>query len=482
MSQPLMMISNTSLPKEKGYGEITCSDVSPSRQAIDKEIRDTFAAQAAEAKLANLISNEEEQCLNDLVATFIQAFGSKQEVIRMSTLDPMEVKLKEGAKPFKAEPRVMAFEKAEAMRNKIVDLLNMEMMDQNINPYFASAAMMVDKPGGDFRFVVDLREVNERVEPMVNILPSVEMQLSWLPSNIKFYCSLDCLSGFDMLRVEESAADLFGVSTPFGVFRLKGSPQGFINTPTCFQERVSRQILGTVEAGGIFGRRPNGALLWIDDIILYASSFEELMKLLMHVLRNCVKFGLRLSAKKCKLISNEAVFCGRRLTALGWNFVDKYWDKIRDMPVPKTLSQLEDVVYITTWLMLAIPKLADYKGPLEDLMNQLKSPKKLGKKARMTYNIEPYMTDELLRKFEELKSVIATCAKQELARSGSSGNLVLITDASVKYWSAVLAVEKEGTDEKDLDKVAATLMVFYSGKFSGSSFHWSVPCKELYPF
>ena len=92
------------------------------------------------------------------------------------------------------------------------------------------------------------------VEQQVNMLPEVEMQLSWLPSDVKYYASYDCLSGFDMLRVEPEATKCFGISTIFRCFRLVGAPMGFCNTPTVFKERLCREILGGVEEGGLFGR------------------------------------------------------------------------------------------------------------------------------------------------------------------------------------------------------------------------------------
>ena len=72
-------------------------------------------------------------------------------------------------------------------------------------------------------------------------------------------------------------------------------------------------------------------------------------------------------------------------------------------------------------------------------------------------------------------------AEHILSNYNGNRNLVLVTDASLNYWSAVLALEMEGDNGQHLDKLRVVPMYFYSGKFTGSMFHWNVPDKEIYP-
>ena len=119
---------------------------------------------------------------------------------------------------------------------------------------------MVPKSNGKGRLVVDLRRLNECVVQVASTLPNLDMQLSWLPKGLKFFMSLDILSGFDMLKVHPEDQDFFCISTPFGCYKFHGSPQGYCNTPAVFQDRMVADILGGAQEG-IFGGDPDGALV-----------------------------------------------------------------------------------------------------------------------------------------------------------------------------------------------------------------------------
>ena len=95
--------------------------------------------------------------------------------------------------------------------------------------------------------VNDLVEVNKKCIPVPNSLPNLEMQLSWLPAERRFMGLLDLLSGFDMLAVDDESSRLFCITTPFGIYRLLVSPQGFLNTPSIFMLRMIKYVLEGLE-------------------------------------------------------------------------------------------------------------------------------------------------------------------------------------------------------------------------------------------
>ena len=123
----------------------------------------------------------------------------------MSNMTKMEVKLKEGVKPFRAANSIMDTVQKEAMRAEIIDLKQMGMLVRDPNPFFSSPAMMVPIPNapGQFRMVVDLRRVNQSVEVYAGSLPNIEMQTQWLPPGCTWFAEFDALSGFDMLNTSD---------------------------------------------------------------------------------------------------------------------------------------------------------------------------------------------------------------------------------------------------------------------------------------
>lgn len=64
------------------------------------------------------------------------------------------------------------------------------------------------------------------------VLSPIEMQISSLPSRVKFFAMFDCLNGLDLLRVQPDFLKFFGlVVTHFGNFTMKGNSLEYTSTP-----------------------------------------------------------------------------------------------------------------------------------------------------------------------------------------------------------------------------------------------------------
>jgi|GEM_PF-2679083 len=461
---------------EIGYGEVTISDkeVINTRNAILDELE----RQMIEAVDEKLLTQKQADILFKLCAKYIDAFGLKQSVTKMSTLPPMDVKLKPGARPFKASYRSLSKTALDAMRKKINDLVKMGMLVLSDNPYFASCAFMVPKANGTLRMVIDLRQVNELCEETALILPKLENQISWLPHQIKYFTSLDCLSGFDMLQVSRSSTKYFGITTPFGVYLMLGAPMGFLNTPAVFMQRIIQYILGGVDnEGSLFGRSGSGALQWLDDTMMYSQSFESLYNNLETILQNCLQYGLRLNVKKCKLVERSTTWCGRVINSNGWVYKPAYFKKILDIPSPTTVQELETIVYLVTWLSLAVPDAAKRKKKFQDLMLQVREDinaqkgKKVSKKVRDKVSLDKYWNEQYELEYEKLKLALSDSAKLNLSRFDYEKDLEIYTDASYDFWSGFGVQEIDGRKRP---------LFFLSGEFKNSAAQWSVPDKELY--
>eukprot|EP00924_Labyrinthula_sp_SR-Ha-C_P011423 augustus_masked-scaffold_46-processed-gene-0.9-mRNA-1 protein AED:0.36 eAED:0.36 QI:0/-1/0/1/-1/1/1/0/2648 len=456
---------------ELGYGENTLSDYEDlAKQNVteEEEIKDAIRKQLNEAGSQGILRPKEVEALQDLYFRYLPAFGIRQSIAQMSSLPPMPVIQKPDAKPFRAPARDLNRVKKEAMRTKIKDLVSMGMLKHEPNPLYSSPAFMVPKKGNKWRMVIDLRELNEMVEVSGASLVDLEAQLNWLPQNINYIASLDALSGFDMLPISKDAEKYFNISTPFGCYRLLGSPMGLINTPFVYSTRMISYILGG--HNGVFGTPNQGCLQWLDDSLVYSQTFEGFISVLETILKNCLKYKLRLNANKCIFITQSTEWCGRTISKEGWNFSTKHFNKILKMNSPRTLGQLEDILYVSSWLAPAIPKLSTLKTQLQNLATDLKKKlfldrgKRVPKRFRSKMNIvEAVQYPTLQRAFENFKSLIAASAKITLQHIDSEQQLEVYTDASDTQWAAVITILKEEKtsiqdtlncqNEKNKDKV-----------------------------
>ncbi|KAM7135463.1 uncharacterized protein WM277_015429 [Molossus nigricans] len=108
----------------------------------------------------------------------------------------------------------------------------------------------VKKPGTeDYRPVQDLREVNKRVESIHPTVPNPYTLLSLLPPDKVYYSVLDFKDAFFTLPLAAKSQPIFAFewTDPEGGFSGQLTwtrlPQGFKNSPTIFDEALSRDLL-----------------------------------------------------------------------------------------------------------------------------------------------------------------------------------------------------------------------------------------------
>ena len=66
-----------------------------------------------------------------------------------------------------------------------------------------------------------------------------------------------------------------------------------------------------------------------------------------------------MSINKCELVKREIKWCGRIFNKDGWTFNKKYFERILSMKYPVKVGDIEDIVYMSSWLSAAIPKCAE---------------------------------------------------------------------------------------------------------------------------
>ena len=113
--------------------------------------------------------------LKDIVLDNLDAFGHTVGGCSLSNLKPMKVDIKEGATPCIASARSMGHAQLKFLREKL-DLMESRGVVQKVtDSTWSNPVFVVPKPGkpGEFRMVVDLRSLNDRVEKTSLPLPNL---------------------------------------------------------------------------------------------------------------------------------------------------------------------------------------------------------------------------------------------------------------------------------------------------------------------
>ena len=190
-------------------------------------------------------------------------------------------------------------------------------------------------------------------------------------------------------------------------------PFGLHGAPATFQRLINKEL-----------RDCHGfALAYLDDIIIFSTTWEEHVIHLEQVLARLSEAGLTARPEKCRLGKKHVQYLGY---VVGGGQVKPTEDKVKAVSGssrPITKKDVRGFLGLTGYYRRFIPNYANTAAPLSDLT----------KKAKPS---EVMWTDECEKAFQDLKS--ALCSYPILANPAYDHCFVLRTDASDRGVGAEL--------------------------------------------
>ena len=186
--------------------------------------------------------------------------------------------------------------------------------------------VLVRKKDGGLRLCVDYRQLNAHTVKDAYPLPRIEEALEAI-GNSKFFSSIDLAQGYYQVAIDEDDIQktAFRVGTG-GLFEYLRMPFGFCNSPGTFQ-RLMEACLGEANFDLL--------LLYLDDILVFASIIEEHIKRLEYVFSRLKEHGLKMKPGKCHFFKREAKFLGHVLSEKGIITDPDKTKAVKDGPDPQ---------------------------------------------------------------------------------------------------------------------------------------------------
>ena len=201
---------------------------------------------------------------------------------------PVKIVLKEDAVPFNiCVPRRIPFPLLEKVENEIKRMEEMKVVSKIDEPTdWCTAIVPVTESNGGMRVCVDLRHLNKSVQREVFILPTVE-DISQRPTGATVFSTLDCSSSFWQLPLDQASARLTTFITPVGRYYFNRMPYGLSSATEIFQKKLYELL-----------RNIKGAIVDIDDILIFGKDKAEHDEDLTKVVRLLQEAGLKLNKGK----------------------------------------------------------------------------------------------------------------------------------------------------------------------------------------
>ena len=328
-----------------------------------------------------------------------------------------------------------------------VDRQVREMLDQGIvtpsaSPW-ASPIVLVLKKDGTLRFCIDFRKLNGVTKKDAYPLPRIDDSIDTL-SGSQYFTTLDLASGYWQLGLTDRAMEKTAFTTGTGLYQFKVMPFGLSNAPSSFERLMERVLVGL---------NWKICLIYLDDIIIFSSTFEEHLQRLQKVLDCIANAGLKLKPQKCHLFRTEVLYLGFLVGREGVRTDPEKVRKVREWAPPQTVTEVRSFLGFCAYYRKFVRDFSCIGAPL----------------FALTKKHQKFHWDEhCQRAFDKLK--IALQQDVVLAYPDFSKEFILDTDASDISSGAVLS---QIIDEEE------RVVAYFSATHSPAERKYSVTRKEL---
>ena len=359
------------------------------------------------------------------------------------------------ANPIKSRCRPLAPHLRKPLKEQVERWLSQGIIAPCDGPW-ASPIVAVPKKNGGWRFCADYRALNSVTKRDSRPVANLEEKLAQVRGDhkkpIKYYASLDLSEAYHSVEIDEKDQEKTALITPMGLYKYMRMSFGLASAPMAFHE-VVKKIEDAMER-----KDPNIAssvLLYFDDALITAATFEELQKKLDLFYQAIAEVGMKIQPRKCNFGLRTVKWLGHTITEEGI-YPDQ--DRVRilkDWPEPTIRSHVSQVHGLMSTFRKFIRNFASRTVNIRKLLKR--DPGSTGK--------EPVQWTEECR--SEMKDVVETLINGPMVGhpnfAPDAPPFIVTVDTSRNGIGCTLSQEQTITSSEDPKKTVKQEVILYFG-------------------
>ncbi|UYV61758.1 hypothetical protein LAZ67_1006359, partial [Cordylochernes scorpioides] len=375
--------------------------------AEDDKTQSNVKSEDRRQQILSLVDERLNEEQKSMIAECLEKYSEVFDFDRKSFSTTSNVKHKidtSDSRPIKQRPYRVSPVERRAIQSEVDKMMKMGIVQPSESPWSSPVVLVKKKDGND------------------DVLDSL--------TGAKFFSSMDLRTGYWQIEIDEEDREKTAFITPDGLYEFRVMPFGLCNAPATFERMMDKLLAGL---------KWTICLCYLDDIIVYATSFKEHIERLGKVLRCIQQAGLCINHEKCRFGSSEIKVLGHLVTESGIRPDSDKIEAITNFPTPKTTTEVRSFMGLCSYYRRFVKDFANKAKPLHDLLRN---------------NVKFFWSNEQEQSFQILKSALTT--DPVLGHFKEDAETLVHTYASGYGVGAVLTQLVEGK-EKPIAYASRTL-------------------------
>ena len=384
----------------------------------DDDDNEQAMSDSADFNISEELESEQRRLLQELLRKHESAFSTHEFDLGTTQLLQHEIHLEDGSRPVRQKQRNIPLGIRRQVDKKISEMRRHGIIEPSTSPW-ASNLIVVRKRNNEIRLCTDWRSLNAFTVKDAYPLPSISQALNSLAGS-SWFSTLDLRQGFHQVEVRPEDREKTAFYSTQGLMQFRKLGFGMCNAPATFQ-RLMELILG--------GLSWTEALTYLDDVIVFNSSFEQHMSSLTEVLQRLQQAGLKLNKAKSYFCYRRVNYLGHIISKDGISPSDEKIRAIQNLQRPVCSDDVRRLVGLLSFYRRFVPRFADVARPLHNVAQKGK---------QFTW------TEECEKAFDRLKETLA--AAPVLRLPDFNCGFQLSCDSSAVAIAGVLSQRHEGIE------------------------------------